>query len=49
MVESNPYNIHIIQMVKIKNKKSKTVLSAGGCLAKADADEMCSLTDPSFD
>ena len=37
-------------MVNVKNKKSKTVLSAGGCLAKADADEMCcSLTDPSFD
>ena len=30
----------------IKKQKSKTVLSAGGCLAKVDADEMYSLADP---
>ena len=32
-------------MVK-KQKKSKTVLAAGGCLAYADADETYSYTGP---
>ena len=29
-----------------KQKKSKTVSAAGGCLAYADADETCSNTGP---
>ena len=41
MVESNPYNIH-----NTNGKNTKTVLSAGGTVAKANADEMF-LTDRS--